>query len=65
MTDEIINPTFGYRKGEARIFNLKPGEALPDGWSPTMPRGEHPHDLDGTNAKDELPVVPTKPRKGE
>ncbi len=31
MDDEII-PTFGYRRGEAKIFNLRKGETLPKGW---------------------------------
>jgi hypothetical protein len=32
MSEETI-PTWGYRSGEAKLFELKPGEALPDGWS--------------------------------
>ena len=35
--------TYGYRKGEAKIFDLKPGEELPSGWSDTPPVGEHPN----------------------
>lgn len=30
-----VVPTWGYKGGEARVFNLKPGEKLPDGWSDT------------------------------
>ena len=26
-------PTWGYRGDEAKIFDLKPGESLPDGWA--------------------------------
>lgn len=31
----IKSPTFGYRPGEARLFELEPGEALPEGWFDT------------------------------
>lgn len=34
MNDETI-PTFGYRRGEAKIFNLRKGEKLPKGWQDT------------------------------
>ncbi len=26
-------PTFGYKGSEAKLFDLKPGEALPNGWA--------------------------------
>ena len=26
-------PTWGYKAGDARIFDLKEGESLPDGWA--------------------------------
>lgn len=31
--DDGLIPTWGYRGDESQIFNLKPGEALPDGWA--------------------------------
>lgn len=34
MNEKTI-PTYGYRNGEARIFQLKPGEMLPKGWRDT------------------------------
>lgn len=33
-TEETI-PTWGYKDGEAQIFNLKKGEKLPAGWKDT------------------------------
>ncbi len=43
MADDII-PTWGYRKGEAQIFNLPKQGALRKGWADKPPRGEHPHE---------------------
>jgi hypothetical protein len=37
--------TWGYRPGQAQIFDLADGEKLPDGWSDTMPKGDHPNEL--------------------
>ena len=34
---------WGYRKGEAQIFDLKDGEKLPDGWSDICPTEFHPN----------------------
>lgn len=35
----------GYKKGgKSQIFTLKKGEKMPDGWSDTPPKGEHPHE---------------------
>lgn len=31
MSDTV--PTWGYKGSEAKIFELKPGEALPSGWA--------------------------------
>lgn len=39
----VIRPTWGYRKGEAKIFDLAPGDRLPVGWSSAPPPGEHPN----------------------
>lgn len=49
MTEKI--PTWGYRPGKARIFELAPGEKLPPGWSDTMPKGEHPHEIESAPTK--------------
>ena len=47
MADEAKTiPTFGYRKGEAKIFDLKPGEKLPKGWAERPCPGEHPHEIE-------------------
>ena len=36
MSEATINPTWGYRPdGSAQIFDLGPGQALPDGWHPS------------------------------
>ncbi|MBE7203656.1 MAG: helix-turn-helix domain-containing protein [Parafilimonas terrae] len=36
MTESTTHPTWGYRPdGSAEIFNLGPGESLPDGWHPS------------------------------
>lgn len=35
---------WGYKKGKAKLFTLNKGEKLPDGFSDTMPKGDHPHD---------------------
>ena len=36
MSEAAIHPTWGYRPdGSARIFDLGPGEDLPDGWHPS------------------------------
>ncbi len=32
MDDHKI-PTWGYKPGESKLFDLNPGEKLPDGWS--------------------------------
>lgn len=32
---ETTIPTWGYKPGEGRIFELKPGEKLPEGWLDT------------------------------
>lgn len=36
--------TYGYRKGEAQIFDLADGEKLPDGWQSRPFPGDHPHE---------------------
>jgi len=36
-------PTWGYRRGEAKIFDLGEGEKLPPGWSDAPPPGTHPN----------------------
>jgi hypothetical protein len=56
-------PTWGYRSGKARVFELAPGEALPKGWADTMPRGEHPHEVE-RSASPASPLVPS-PLAGE
>jgi hypothetical protein len=43
---------------ESRIFDLKDGENLPAGWSPTPLKGQHPHDI-------ELGIMPDEPPKGK
>lgn len=53
--------SMGYKKGgKSQIFTLKKGEKLPDGWSDTPPKGEHPHEkelaaIDGDDAEGEEP----------
>lgn len=37
---------FGYRKGEAKIFELKPGQDLPSGWQDRPLPGDHPHEIE-------------------
>ena len=37
---EVI-PTWGYKGGESKLFNLKPGEDLPSGWADS-PASEKP-----------------------
>jgi hypothetical protein len=40
---------WGYRRGEAKIFDLREGETLPEGWSDSPPPGEHPNVPKGAN----------------
>ncbi|MTW19401.1 hypothetical protein GJ689_24735 [Rhodoplanes serenus] len=66
-------PTWGYRPGEARLFDLAPGEALPAGWADAPARGHHPHDCERGippepaapgDAPDRQADAPPKKRKG-
>jgi len=52
--------TFGYRRGEAKVFDLKDGERLPDGWSDRPPKGDHPHDVELGIKPDERPKLELK-----
>lgn len=64
---ELATPTWGYRRGEAKIFDLKHGESLPDGWSRRPERGFHPHDVElGIRPEPEPKTEPkAKARNGE
>jgi len=35
--------TWGYRRREAKVFDLREGEKLPPGWSDAPPPGMHPN----------------------
>lgn len=53
-----VVPTFGYNSaGEARIFNLKKGEGLPDGWL------DSPAKVDAPEAKGGEPEPEAPPKK--
>lgn len=56
-----IRPTFGYRKGVAKIFNLEPGDKFPAGWSDKPEPGDHPNAPHEQRV--EPPVVEEAPRK--
>lgn len=46
MTTKL--PTWGYHRTEAaKVFDLAPGEALPNGWYDSPARIPHPMDHDG------------------
>lgn len=57
-------PTWGYcADGEAKIFDLAPGESLPSGWADTP--AARPNPPEAPKADDEAPVKrgPGRPRK--
>lgn len=60
--DEKTALTVGYdRKGAPRMFNLKPGEKLPEGWADRPPPGTHPAEVaDGIKAEPEPPAPQKK-----
>jgi hypothetical protein len=39
----MAGPTWGYRKGEGKVFELNPGETLPEGWTEIPHLGDHPN----------------------
>ena len=52
---------FGYQPGKARVFDLKAGEKLPEGWADKPFPGDHPHDAEaGIVAEPVKPVEPPK-----
>lgn len=61
MSDKTI-PTFGYRAGEAKLFQLAPGEALPEGWFDTP---QPDNDPEPEAAPTEAPKKRGRPKKVE
>lgn len=54
MTETV--PTTGYdENGKAQVFNLKPGDKLPEGWHSAPKDWQHPNNPDFGKARPSLP----------
>ena len=57
--------TWGYRRREAKVFDLREGEKLPPGWSDAPPPGMHPNVPPGREPPLEEPPSETLPPVSE
>jgi hypothetical protein len=51
----------GYRKGQAKVFDLAAGGKLPVGWADKPAAGDHPHEIELAIKSPPLPAKPVKP----